>query len=150
MNSRLTRILKMTATMNDEFSITYPQGQVRFLLLAQLLQLVLKGKKRKAFLDTWPPAIVFFFLKHVFGQSFRDKFSWSFLWIRQTNEYQARTNILHEVWKERNLSREIKVPTYRISLSKRLPRINRLFARPWYQTSAPSDRFPLSLTPPLS
>lgn len=107
-------------------------------------------QKRKAFLDTWPPAIVFFFLKHVFGQSFRDKFSWSFLWIRQTNEYQARTNILHEVWKERNLSREIKVPTYRISLSKRLPRINRLFARPWYQTSAPSDRFPLSLTPPLS
>ena len=45
MNSRLIRIRKMTATMNDEFSITYPQGQVRFLLLAQLLQLVLKGKK---------------------------------------------------------------------------------------------------------
>lgn len=37
----------MTATMNDEFSINYPQGQVRFLLLAQLLQLVLKGKKEK-------------------------------------------------------------------------------------------------------
>lgn len=47
MNSRLTRIRKMTATMNDEFFITYPQGQVRFLLLAQLLQLVLKGKKEK-------------------------------------------------------------------------------------------------------
>ena len=112
-------------------------------------------QKRKVFLDTWPPGIVFFFLKHVFGQSFRDKFSWSFLWIRQTNEYQARTNILHEVWKERNLPREIKVPTYRISLSKRLrfnkrlPRINRLSARPWYQTSAPSGRFPLPLTPPL-
>ena len=85
-------------------------------------------QKRKAFLDTWPPAIVFFFLKHVFGQGFRDKFSWSFLWIRQTNEYQARTNILHEVWKERNLPREIKVPTYRISLSKRLRLISAL---PW-------------------
>lgn len=33
--------------MNDEFSITYLQGHVRFLLLAQLLQLVLKGKKEK-------------------------------------------------------------------------------------------------------
>ena len=42
---------------------------------------------------------------------------------KQTNTKQE-TNILHEVWKERNLPREIKVPTYRISLSKR-PRFNK-------------------------
>ena len=29
-------------------------------------------QKGKAFLDIWPPEIVFFFLKHVFGQSCRD------------------------------------------------------------------------------
>ena len=114
-----------------------------------------KAKKKSILRHVTACNSFFFFLKHVFGQSFRDKFSRSFLWIRQTNEYQARTNILHEVWKERNLPREIKVPTYRISLSKRLrfnkrlPRINRLSARPWYQTSAPSGRFPLPLTPPL-
>ena len=54
---------------------------------------------------------------------------------KQTNTKQE-TNILHEVWKERNLLREIKVPTYRISLSKRLrfnkhpPMNNRSPARP--------------------
>ena len=44
---------------------------------------------------------------------------------KQTNTKQE-TNILHEVWKERNLPREIKVPTYRISLSKRLRLISAL------------------------